>query len=745
LLASYRSDGAGDGGVIRAALSLGGEGPVEVRDLPLGPLSADEARTLAGLHLGESGGGAERQAEAVAAESGGNPFFVAELARSAHDREPAGGRPLVSLDEVLWSRVAALPPDARGLLEVVSVAGVPLNPAVAWRCFGREGDERASVSLLRSGRLLRTTGGAGDPGLVEAYHDRVRETVVGRLAADDLREHHRRLALALEAAGGCDPEVLATHYQGAGDGEAAAGHYVLAAARAAEALAFERASTLYRRALDLRPAGHPGATRLRASLAESLANAGRGAESAREYLAAGEGASVALALEYRRRAAMQFLISGHIDQGLDTLRLVLASIGLDLPRTPARALASLLVGRARLWVRGLRFRPRDTSEVAAADLTRVDVCWSASVGLSNVDWVRGADFHARCLRLALRAGEPSRVARALAVEAAQSATAGRPARRRTARLLDRAAGLARSSGDPYSLGMVTLAGGVSSYLEGRWADALSLCDRAEAELRDNCKGVAWELDTAHAYALWSLSHLGRWGELARRFPVLVNEARERGDLYAVMNLSTYILSVVRLAADDPGSARVETQRVSGQWSREGYHVQHNDLVWAWVQTDLYAGDGAAAADRLARHWPTLARSLLLKVQFIRVAMLGLRARCALARGAGDRDSFRPAARDADRLSRERHPWADAQAATARAAVALRRGRRGEAAELLRLASARYTSCGMSLCAAVSDRRLGETLGGPEGRSLVDRADALISSQAVLRPDRVAAMYAPGFD
>ena len=285
-------------------------------------------------------------------------------------------------------------------------------------------------------------------------------------------------------------------------------------------------------------------------------------------------------------------------------------------------------------MRGLGFRPRDTSEVAAATLTKIDVCWSAGVGLSNVDWIRGAEFQARGLLLALRAGEPYRVARALAVEAAQAATAGRPARRRAARLLDRAESLARGSGRPYALGMVALARGVSAYLEGRWRDALGACDGAEAIFRDGCTGVAWELNTAHAYALWALSHLGEWVEMSRRFPVLINEARERGDLYAEMNLSTYILTVVRLAADEPGAARDELRRVAGQWSREGYHVQHNDQVWAEVLTDLYAGDGPAAWDRITRHWPTLSRSLLMRVQFIRVAMWGLRPLRPGRRGGG---------------------------------------------------------------------------------------------------------------
>src|SRR5207249_3032350 len=95
-------------------------------------------------------------------------------------------------------------------------------------------------------------------------------------------------------------------------------------------LAFEQAARLYRFALEARAkAGdldrEEEAERLslRVKLGDALANAGRGAEAAREYLGAAESMNSAEKLELERRAAEQFLITGHIDEGLPVIRAVL--------------------------------------------------------------------------------------------------------------------------------------------------------------------------------------------------------------------------------------------------------------------------------------------------------------------------------------------------------------------------------------------------------------------------------------
>src|SRR5262249_59184411 len=125
-------------------------------------------------------------------------------------------------------------------------------------------------------------------------------------------------------------------------------------------------------------------------------------------------------LERGRRAAEQLLRSGHVARGTAILDEVLASVGTHLARTPRRALVSLAASRAKLRLRGLGYRERDTSQIAAERLTEIDVYWSVSTALGMVDNIRAADFQTRHLLRALGAGEPYPVARALAPDACSS-------------------------------------------------------------------------------------------------------------------------------------------------------------------------------------------------------------------------------------------------------------------------------------------------------------------------------------
>jgi len=143
LLCSYGSEEAEGNPFLRGLRGAGRADGVDHRDLDVGPLSMAEATGLARHRLG--GVGPEGRAAEIARESGGNPLFVAELARSSR----AGGPSMASpggLDGVLRSRTVGLPAGAMGLLRAVAIFGGPLPAAVARSCSDLGSDER---SVLR--------------------------------------------------------------------------------------------------------------------------------------------------------------------------------------------------------------------------------------------------------------------------------------------------------------------------------------------------------------------------------------------------------------------------------------------------------------------------------------------------------------------------------------------------------------------------------------------------------------------
>ncbi len=207
------------------------------------------------------------------------------------------------------------------------------------------------------------------------------------------------------------------------------------------------------------------------------------------------------------------------------------------------------------------------------------------------------------------------------------------------------------------------------------------------------------------------------------------------------------MSIVRLAADEPDTADRELRQTTSQWSREGYHVQHNDALWAVVQIALYRGDGAAAWNLIEQSWPALSRSLLLRVQFIRTSMNFLRARAALAAAVSLRRSqptrFRSllavARRAARQLERECMPCPSAYARLIRGAVTAIGGDTARAVALLTEAVVCFEAVDMRLCAAATRRRLGELQDGPSGQELDDRATRWMAHEKIKNPERMASM------
>lgn len=738
VIATYRSEGSDNNAFLTALDEQAAGGMIDVRDVPVRALDRPRALALALAHLGAADEAAVH-AERIVDEAQGNPFLIEELARYVRERHGYGD--IVSLDELVRGRIVRLPPAAGRLLSIIAVAGRPILQTVAMRAGFT--DDPATLSLLKAGSFVRTRS-VGDQRYVEPYHDRVRETAVALLDDASRQEHHLRLARVYEASPNPDPETLALHYIGAGEHARAAELAEVAAQRAVAAMAFDRAARLYGMTIQLTEG--PVDRRLHIAHGHALANAGRGAEAASAYLAALPGASSAEVLDLQCRAAGQLLLSGHIDRGIDVLDQVIGGVGLRLAATPARALMSFGLTRLRLAIRGLRYDPVDEREVPAAQLVRADVAFAAAQGLGTAVPMRAADFQSRSLLLALRMGEPHRIARALAAELAFTSLRGVDAAPRTAKLRAMLEDLARQLGDPNTRGLTLGASGIAAFNEGRWAECADLCGRAEHVFRNECTGQRWELATSQLFQGFALALRGRVRELVGRIPVLLEEASECGDLFAATSFRACLGFYEPLTRDAPDEALSIVDEAIARWSVRGFHLQHANALNSRVSIDLYVGDGIRALERCRREWPALERSMLLRVQLLRGLLWSVRARSLIAATVQDGDKSRlgAAAAIAKRLDRERVGYCVSEAAMLRAAIAHLRGNAEEALRLLEEAEKLSLGADLVLNYHAIRRARGLVLGGDEGSALVRGADEQFVACGLRRPAGVAAVFAPGF-
>src|SRR5437667_123250 len=684
--------------------------------------------------------------DAIVREAAGNPFLVEQLVHYLALRPPNGKAATsgVSLGAVLEARLAQLPSGARTLLETLALAGQPLDAAVARDVGGLQEDERQLVALLQAERWLKDTRSAER---LELYHDGIRRALVARIDPARVQRMHLSLATAMEARRADDAETLYEHYLEAGQRERAQRCATQAAVKAGRALAFERAALFYRRALALTPEGGAEVAALYAQLGEALANAGRVRGAAEAYSRAAALSSPSDALELRRLAGEQFLIGGRIQEGLDMLKSVLEATGLGLSKSKGRAVMQLLWHRAWLRLRGLRFVERRAAAIPSAQLARVDVCRTVAEGLAHLDTIRAADFQTRHLLLALRAGEPDRLARALALEGGFTAALGGRSRWYD-RLLAEAEGLGRRIQSPHVLGLRAVMNGAAAYFAGEFERARDATRQAERLLLEHGIGIAWELVTARFYHALSLYYLGEVEELSRCAAAYLKDAAERGNRFAALMFRTGPTNATWLFADDVAGARTALTEALAEWPERPFGSPHYMAMTAQGRIELYAGTPRNGWEAIERAWPALRRTGLFRIQAARTTARQTRASCGIGASrtahAGAASLLAAAERDAAAIAAERASYCAPTAALLRAGVAARRGDEAAAVRALRAALAGFEACHMKLFLAVSERRLGELIGGDEGRALVHQANAWMTAQGIVNADRMTATLAPGF-
>jgi hypothetical protein len=703
-------------------------------------MTGDEAHALIGGLLPRDSSLTDQDKAQLTREADGSPFVLEQLALHAGltDR-PTSASPTFAA--MFSARLRTLSQDGRRFLETLAVCGQPIAPEVVCDACGIARDRQSLVVMLRALHLIRSSGSSER---VETYHDRIREVLAGWLEPDTVRQIHGRMVASLVARRSDDCEALFEHSRGAGDSESASTYAGLAAEKAGAALAFDRSASFYRHALELSPSS-PNGHAWREGLAMALANAGRPADAAEAYLSAAAGAEHIRQVELQRRAADQFLTGGHIDRGLDLIRRVIESVGLSFARSPRTALIRVWWRRVRLGWRGLDFVAHRSEDIDADVLLRLDTCWSAATGLGLVDLINASDFIAWHLHLALDAGEPSRIARGLALESAARSSDWH-FRKGSARLVERAGKMARNVNTPQALAMELLADSVAATAIGEWRRALTSSERSFEIFRDHCVGLTWEMNIAQNVVIWALMYLGELGEVSRRVPALLADGRRRGDLYLATELCTRS-NIVWLANDDPVGGEREAQDALAQWSQKGFYRQHYSARLAHVQTALYRGDAEAAWRLLVEQESNLRRSMLTRVQALRVESLYLRGRCALAMASTSRSRrrFLSVARScARRIAAERMHWSDPIALLLQGGIASLEGRPTTALDRLHDACDRFDNAEMKLYAAVTRRRIGGLRTDDNGRELQRQAEVWMAAQQIKNPFCMTRMLAPGF-
>lgn len=724
--------------------NLGGQ----VRQLPIEKLPDSDARELAVRLLGEQAptGDADVLAAEVVREAQGHPLFIDELVRLR--RGPGETAPR-RLDEALWMRVQQLPGPARNLLEVVSVAGIPLRQELAAQAAAIDLSHfDAQVAHLRQARLIRTAG-ARRTDTIETYHDRVRESIVSRLSPKAKRLWHGRLALALEATEPIAHEAVLDHWYGAGHPEQAARYAVQAAEQAAAALAFERAARLYEQALELSHATGDRRRELLIRLGEALINQGRGQDAANLLVEAAAGAPPMQASLLRRQAADQYLRSGRFNEGIDLVRQVLDGLGLNFPANTAVSVGSLAAHRLWLSLRGFKFQERSESEVAPEELNRIDTLRACTTGLGAIDNVRGADLTLRMVVRALRAGERARVALALTETALVSSVAGSAKGWQTGReLLETARRLAAPLANPYTLSYVVQTDGMIHHVSGRFRQAARLLEEAEGLLRERCTGVHWELDLLRTVYLSNAYFLGDIRGIRNLTPIYWADAEKRSDFFMQINLATNPVPVAHLAQDEPAAARAQIDRHVRLWTHPGPALPKvSGMLWS-VASELYEGRGQASHRRLRDELTLPIRMMSREAQVVRIIIADLRARTALLAAselpAGREELLGEAAGIVRQLGPESTGWSTAACHAIRGGMASLRGDRPTALAELWQAIERFDQADMVLHAAVGRRLFGLLTGGDAGSTLVAQASHYFSEHGIVNPRRFSTLLFPGY-
>ena len=242
--------------------------------LDLEPLGPDDARELIGDGT---------DAASLYEESGGNPFYLEQLARSGDRAESAAPahEPLLADVDVptavaaaLAEELALLTKPARLILEGAAVAGDPFDPELAAAAAGA--DDAATIDALDELLRLDLIRQTDVPRRFRFRHPLVRRAVYESMPGGSRLVAHERCAEALARRGSLTSTIAHHVERCARQGDEAAVELLREAGEAAAPRAPASAARWFAAALRLLPPAAPGDRRVELVLARSEALAATG-------------------------------------------------------------------------------------------------------------------------------------------------------------------------------------------------------------------------------------------------------------------------------------------------------------------------------------------------------------------------------------------------------------------------------------------------------------------------------------
>ena len=407
--------------------------------------------------------------------------------------------------------------------------------------------------------------------------------------------------------------------------------------------------------------------------------------------------------------------------------------------------SSLLWQRARIRLRGLRFRERDESQVAgrAAHARRRRVrgddrasAWSTA---SAPPTSRRASSCSRSTP-----ASRSRLVRALTAEAGFVSMGGTRsaarcgARARRARRRDQAGRHAR--------GARLCAPAAAASSRSRRAAGATRTPSAPRRSRSSAIAAPGSPGSRHLtqiFAVFALALLGRVRELVLAAPDAdQGGARARRSVHRDQPAVRRRL-LRRAGLRSAGAGARADRRGVARWNiSDAVQLPHFNAVMSEIVIDLYANEPARAWERLEARQQSFAKAQLLRAQPLRISVLYSRTRAAIGRAvAGERAFLRHALADARALERERVGYAAAQAVLTRAQVALIEGD-ARATALLEDAERRYAACDQAMYVAAVRWVRGKHVGGDAGAELVTRSEDFCRQERIHQPLRMLSTLAP---